>query len=901
MLPILGRPRPAVNGSAGVRREPVAVLALVLALGGCVGEPDSLTVDWDDMPDRRWVGPDLWANRLQDWRVQGRRLESTTAMPMRTAHVLTARVPGTSGGLQVAVRLGLLDAPDKLDREAAAGAGGILFGAGPDLDYRSAALIHHSWGRGAGFFAGVSAAGQLFVRDLESEDGWLARPDETDGRVSLVGEVALRLTVSPGLGPDAVTLELRATDAAGSTARLRVEDLPAARVAGNLAVVSDVPRGEPPFWFDDLVASGERLRLHPDRALGPVVGIQHTLNRGTLKLAAQFFPLGPAEGGEALLEILENGAWRGVSAAQIVEPGFTATFTVRDWDDTRDHPVRVLHAGKEFEGLVPRDPRDQDAITVAAFTGNHNVAKPVPGRWSGVDGGWFPWDWGVWFPHEDLVGHVNSHDPDLLFFSGDQVYEGASPTSPDRERPYLDYLYRWYLWHWAFSDLTRRLPSVTIPDDHDVYHGNVWGAGGVATPPGLTGTAAQDAGGYRMPAEFVRMVERTQTSHLPDSSYPNAVKGDIGVYFTQFLYGGISFAVLEDRKFKSAPASLLPDARIVNGWAQAPGFDPLAESDVPGATLLGDEQIAFLESWADSWADGTWMKVALSQTLFVNLATLPAEETSDANVPVLRIVDPGEYPPGDRVMADMDSNGWPRSGRDRALRALRRGFAVHIAGDQHLGSTVQYGVDDWEDAAYALCVPSIANFFPRRWFPPEPGQNRPSPAPAYTGRFLDGFGNRMTVHAVSNPVRTGIEPAALHDLAPGYGLARFNRSDRRVSLEAWPRWSDPAAGGQPYPGWPVTFDQMDGFGGQIFGWLPELRIHGMDEPVVRIVAEGTGETLFTLRSPRPSFIPPVYAAGSYTAIVGEPGTESWTEVHGLVPGTRGEVSPIDVRFTQPDP
>ena len=26
-----------------------------------------------------------------------------------------------------------------------------------------------------------------------------------------------------------------------------------------------------------------------------------------------------------------------------------------------------------------------------------------------------------------------------------------------------------------------------IPDDHDVYHGSLWGAGGVATPEGLTG------------------------------------------------------------------------------------------------------------------------------------------------------------------------------------------------------------------------------------------------------------------------------------------------------------------------------------------------------------------------------------------------------------------------------
>ena len=43
--------------------------------------------------------------------------------------------------------------------------------------------------------------------------------------------------------------------------------------------------------------------------------------------------------------------------------------------------------------------------------------------------------------------------------------------------------------------------------------------------------------------------------------------------------------------------------------------------------------------------------------------------------------------------ADMDSNGWPPAGRKRALEAMRKGFAIHLAGDQHLASTIQYGVD----------------------------------------------------------------------------------------------------------------------------------------------------------------------------------------------------------------
>jgi len=61
----------------------------------------------------------------------------------------------------------------------------------------------------------------------------------------------------------------------------------------------------------------------------------------------------------------------------------------------------------------------------------------------------------------------------------------------------------------------------------------------------------------------------------------------------------------------------------------------------------------------------------------------------------------------------------------------------------------------------------VANFWPRRWFPEQEGGNRDPDAPRNTGDYLDGFGNRMTVLAVSNPFRLGIEPTDVNDRAPG--------------------------------------------------------------------------------------------------------------------------------------
>jgi hypothetical protein len=451
------------------------------------------------------------------------------------------------------------------------------------------------------------------------------------------------------------------------------------------------------------------------------------------------------------------------------------------------------------------------------------------------------------------------------------------------EEAALDYLYHWYRWVWAFRDLTRDVPSVAIPDDHDVYHGNVWGAGGIKAEGPLE--PVTDNGGYIMDPAWVNAVHRTQTSDLPPPYDATPIQQGISVYYTNVEYAGISFAVIADRMWKSAPAVVVPRGRVVNGWFQNENFDPAAAADVPGAVLLGDRQLEFLDHWANSWEGGTWMKVLLSQTLFTNLATIPADAPSGAVIPSLRYAEPGEFIEGDKKAADADSNAWPQSGRNRALRTIRRGLAFHVAGDQHLGSTVQYGIDDWNDAGYAMCVPSVANLWPRRWFPPEAGANRTPGAPRYTGEFLDGFGNRMTVHAVSNPVRSGVQPEALYDRAPGYGIARLFRDSRDIVVEVWPRWVDPALpDAEQYYGWPITLNQLDNDGRAAVAYLPTIVVDGMTEPVVQITAEESGETLYTLRITGDRFRPKVFSSGgTFTISVGEPGTDRHQVFTGIEP------------------
>ncbi|MDH5467711.1 MAG: alkaline phosphatase D family protein, partial [Candidatus Aminicenantes bacterium] len=415
------------------------------------------------------------------------------------------------------------------------------------------------------------------------------------------------------------------------------------RLKGNLALVSHpgTGHGNHRFWFKDWKVSGSKLAHNPDRSCGPVLSTQHTLSRGIMKMTAQMLPIGPEDTQEVTLEIQKGGRWQAVSSTRIIAPGYTATFRIEDWDPTQDWPYRVVYEMKQtdgktqasiYSGKVRHDPVDKETIVLAAFTGNHNLGY----GWGGVDSGHFPWTERTWFPHNDLTEKVAKHQPDVLFFSGDQVYESASPTAAQKspvEKALLDYLYKWYLWCWAFRDLARDVPSISIPDDHDVYQGNLWGAGGRKTE-------MDNQGGYVMPPEWVNMVHRTQTSHLPDPFDPTPIEQGITVYYCNMNYGRIGFALVEDRKFKSGCAGLAPPTTSGRpDHVIDPEFDPRT-ADVPGAKLLGGRQLRFLEEWAADWKN-TDMKAVLSQTVFANATSLHGAELQ-------------------RLVVDYDSNGWPR-------------------------------------------------------------------------------------------------------------------------------------------------------------------------------------------------------------------------------------------------
>ncbi len=561
----------------------------------------------------------------------------------------------------------------------------------------------------------------------------------------------------------------------------------------------------------------------------------YTAHNNILKMTAQLYPpdvrrinpLKEDEERKVRLEIKEGGKWKQVADAQVIEEGWTAHFRVENWDCTKDIEYRVAH-GKNayYTGTIRKDPVDKDVIVVAAFTGN----SIYPAHGGDI-------------PKTDIVENVKKVKPDLLFFSGDQVYD------------HFNHYAYWLKFGRDFGEIIRNTPTVTIPDDHDVGHANLWGAAGK-----LSQTRAGHDGGYAAPVEYVKMVERAQTSHLPDPYDPTPVLRGIGVYYTALTVGRISFAIIEDRKFKSGPQGLVPQLGTRPDHVIEPNYDPKS-LDVPGAQLLGECQLKFLREWAADWRDCD-MKCVLSQTLFAGAAHLHGSRNY-------------------RVYADLDCNGWPQTGRNKALSEIRKAFAFMICGDQHLGTFIHHGIDDWNDAGYSLCVPSIANLYLRWWAPLEPGKNRKEGMPEHLGEFLDGLGNRITMLAVANP-----SPEENNDKlttrAAGFGLVKLNKKTRQITVECWPRNVDVAEPGAEsrkgspsgqYPGWPATISQQDNYGRKGAAYLPTIEVSGMTNPVVQVIDESDNEIVYTLRINGSSYRPKVFKQGKYTVRVGEPGTD----------------------------
>jgi len=779
---------------------------------------------------RPWVAPEIWTTPMMDWQLNDGRIEVVQGGRGHDLQLLSHQMRSGNGHFRMSVRTGALRDPSQVNTLGATGFRFAVTGAMPE-EYRS-----NLFGS-SGVNAGITTDGRLFVGNQFSSDSISA---------SYLEDILLEIEIScRGANAEA---NIRALPGSGSgsplgafSATVRSDPL-----IGNIGLFcgpidnsgqSNASRragssGDFRFWFSDWSVSGNKINEKKDQTFGPLLWSQYTTTDNILKLTAHVAPIGRGENKTVSLSLKYGDKWKTVQSGSIDPLSRTAHFRIEDWDSSKDVEYRlsfdwISSIGPKtdrWHGRIRKDPTDKAEIKLAALSCMVDYA----------------------FPNQYISDSLKAQDPDLVFFAGDQIYESVAgygvvrtPTAAEVPRASLNYLQKYWLFGWSFRDVLKDRPSVIIPDDHDVYHGNIWGQGGAAMPKQATSTSSY--GGYNMHPKFVNMVHRTQVSHLPDPYDPTPIKQGITVYYTELNVGGISFAILADRTFKSAPGDVL-DEPVAGSRRLDHVTDPNFDTrllDKPGLKLLGDRQMHFLNHWASDWR-GDKLKAVLSATPLGAVATTHGG-------------------PDGRLFADLDSNGWPQSGRNRALKAIRKAHAIMIHGDQHLGTLTHQGADDWNDSGFSFAPPGIANGYKRLWDPLEPGKNRRPGAPSYTGEFLDGFKNKVNVWAVSNRPDT-MNPdfefsensmlVRLQGTGSGYGIIRFNTKELETTVENWgpdDNWKPDRNRGQ-YLGWPVTISIEKQYGRQASGHLPKISIPGSSSEIIaaQVLNQSTGEIEYTL-------------------------------------------------------
>lgn len=730
---------------------------------------DYYTSDWQE-GTRRWIGPDWWASQLYDWSLESGRATTiagfdrslcltsypivTTAKPIIFKVSVTVSfngrpAPSTSVGFHVGRR-------------------------GPNNNWLSSVVD-----------------GNKFIKVSISSNGLLKVGKKSvwsSFRSSSNKEVTLTLKASQGNQPEKVNLHLM-TPYGNISAQAKKVD-----VLGQLALFTggpDFSRSEIPetVQFSNFSIGGPGVRdVTSNRQLGPILWVQYTLSENVLRLQTQLMPV--EEEGKTVKVFLgkvidiSNGNCTSklvvVAEATMHSLARTATFTISDWDSTMttQYIVQTRWQGKMYHrrGTIRAEPQKK-YLTLAVFSCDNGYA----------------------FPLEPLVKQVQKQNPDVVMFLGDQIYESYGMTvkrfGPVSDSM-LDYLRKYYQFGLTWRDVLGDRPSIIIPDDHDVFQGNIWGNGGHELPlpnqpsriahpkherfsnvsetqdsnqqvsaeyeydwfQGRTSVPYSDIshglGGYLMPGAWVSAVEQTQVGHLPTPARADMVL-PIGVrpYFTRMLYSSVSFAILEDRKFKTGYLNFKDGRRMMTG---------------EGASLLGAEQEEFLEAWGND-RTGHVMKVAVSQTMF-------AKGTTNTG-PTLR---------GSGYI--FDSGAWPIDARNRAVRLLSKANALTLHGDQHIGMLAELD-DGAGNKINSFMVPGTANGWPRAWWPN--GSNG-----KVLGKFKDQAGHNIRVIAVGNPdvgssfltkfLGDKITPNELaYKKGSGYGFVTLNKLTKTAKIELY--------------------------------------------------------------------------------------------------------------------
>ena len=392
---------------------------------------------------------------MEDWRVVDGAAECQTSGGNRNLHLVTHQITNVKGSFTSSVDV------QQVDVKKHDGGVGFLIGVSSDLnEYRS-----NSFANG-GIRAGI-IDGQLALVRKRSP-------------VKIDLKKGAKLTISGRPNGSQYQLTIAATDLNGQKLGELSTNVAADLVQGNIALVNNfdpkLKKGQGArYRFNDWSVAGDAFTVTPEHQFGPILWSMYSLSdsRGddgfVMKISALTGPLGKEDNQTVELQIKAAGAWKSMGTAELDTDAWTATFRFPNWDEKTEFPYRMVYREKHVDGgetehkwtgTIKANPSGRP-LRIGALTCQNHYG----------------------FPYEPVANNIVKLDPDLIYFSGDQLYEshgGYGLIREPAEPAILNYLRKYYMFGWAFRDAMRDRPTICIADDHDVFQGNIWGEGGKA-------------------------------------------------------------------------------------------------------------------------------------------------------------------------------------------------------------------------------------------------------------------------------------------------------------------------------------------------------------------------------------------------------------------------------------
>lgn len=240
--------------------------------------------DWPENVTRYYIGPEYWANRVEDWRIHDGRLECINGRrPLRTVHLLTHRLAGRAGKMKMRVTAGLIGSDAAVDTASWCG---FLIGAGPlEPDCRARALAFVSSRKSGGLVAALNGVGQLAFYDIEDNLKILPAIMELYGSMPDIRKQSVELSLTLLPTRDAYVAVLEAFDATSHTrlSATTLENISPERLIGNVALAANggIDSSGASFWFRNWQVDGSKMVRVPQPAYAYFYGADDCAGRTT--------------------------------------------------------------------------------------------------------------------------------------------------------------------------------------------------------------------------------------------------------------------------------------------------------------------------------------------------------------------------------------------------------------------------------------------------------------------------------------------------------------------------------------------------------------------------------------------------------------------------------------------